>query len=102
MGLVSFFLNHPQEEIHSFLRETFSVLWTVEENRILLQTLFVYIENIRSVSDSAKELHIHPNTLYNRLSKIEEILDIDLNNFEDYLQVQLAVYLYKTYGNHHH
>lgn len=102
IGISQLFLNHPQEEIHSFLRETFSVLWTVEENRILLQTLFVYIENIRSVSDSAKELHIHPNTLYNRLSKIEEILDIDLNNFEDYLQVQLAVYLYKTYGNHHH
>jgi DNA-binding PucR family transcriptional regulator len=46
---------------------------------------------------TALELHIHANTLYNRIKKIEEILDLNFNQYEDYLNVQLAVYLYKTF-----
>ncbi|WHY02611.1 helix-turn-helix domain-containing protein [Neobacillus sp. DY30] len=98
IGISSFFLNHSLEEIDAFLRETFSKLWTDQgKNDELLHTLFTYIQNNRSMTTTAKELHIHTNTLYLRLKKIEDILDMDFNHYEDYLKVQLGFYLFKTF-----
>jgi DNA-binding PucR family transcriptional regulator len=101
IGISSLFLHHPSEEIDSFLRETFSHLWTGQENNDeLLYTLFTYIQNNRSMNSTAKELHIHSNTLYHRIKKIEDILDMNFSHYEDYLKVQLEVYLYKTFLVH--
>jgi len=98
IGISALFLNHPLEEINSFLQETFSRLWTNQEKEVeLLQTLFKYVENNRSMAATAKELHIHTNTLYHRIKKIEELVAMDFSQYEDYLKVQLAVYLYKTF-----
>ncbi|RHW39838.1 GAF domain-containing protein [Lysinibacillus yapensis] len=100
IGISTLFLNHSLEEIDAFLQETFSILWTNRENKEeLLHTLFVYIKNNRSMTATAKQLHIHTNTLYHRIKKIEEILDLDFNHYEDYLKVQLAVYLYYTFSD---
>jgi DNA-binding PucR family transcriptional regulator len=52
------------------------------------------------MTSTARELHIHANTLYHRIKKIEDILDMDFSDYEDYLKVQLAVYLYKTFLVH--
>jgi sugar diacid utilization regulator len=95
IGISRLFLHHHTEEIEVFLQETFSSLWT--EHSELLETLITYVQNNRSMNITAKELHIHTNTLYNRIKKMEEILELDFNQFEDYLKVQLAVYLYKTF-----
>lgn len=98
IGISSFFLNHSSAEIDAFLRETFSELWTDQEkNNEYIQTLFTYIQNNRSMTLTAKELHIHTNTLYHRIKKIEHILDLDFNHYEDYLKVQLGFYLFKTF-----
>ena len=96
IGISRLFLHHSQEEIHSFLRETLSSLWE-DESQELLYTLLVYIQNNRAMTVTARELHIHTNTLYNRLRKIEKVLDLDFNCYEDYLRMQLAVYLYKNF-----
>jgi sugar diacid utilization regulator len=101
IGISSFFLNHSSAEIDAFLRETFSQLWTDQEkNNEYIQTLFTYIQNNRSMTLTAKELHIHTNTLYHRIKKIEHILDLDFNHYEDYLKVQLGFYLFKTFLEH--
>lgn len=98
MGISRLFLHHQISEIESFLAETFSLLWTEQEKyQELLYTLISYIHNNGSMAVTAKGLHIHPNTLYQRLKKIEDILEIDLDSFEDYLKVQLAVYLYNSF-----
>ncbi|MGK7379604.1 helix-turn-helix domain-containing protein [Planococcus sp. 1R117A] len=98
IGISRLFLQHPPEEINLFLRETFSLLWTDQEKMDdLLHTLFAYVQNNRSMTSTAKELHIHANTLYHRIKKIEDILEMDFSDYEDYLKVQLAVYLYNTF-----
>ena len=101
IGISSFFLDHSSAEIDAFLKETFSELWTDEEkNKEYIQTLFSYIQNNRSMTLTAKELHIHTNTLYHRIKKIEHILDLDFNHYEDLLKVQLGFYLFKTFSEH--
>lgn len=98
IGISRLFLHHDSEEISTYLHETFSLLWT-DQNKYkeLIQTLFTYVQNNRSMNLTAKDLHIHANTLYNRIKKIEEILELDFNHYEDYLKVELAVYLYKIF-----
>ncbi|WP_410715783.1 helix-turn-helix domain-containing protein [Brevibacillus sp. SIMBA_040] len=39
----------------------------------------------------------NPNTLYHRLRKIEEILDMDLDDPDDWLKLYLACHLSRTY-----
>ncbi|KAA9017681.1 GAF domain-containing protein [Niallia endozanthoxylica] len=98
MGIGRLFLNHLPSEIESFLAETFSLLWTDQgKYKELLYTLINYVHNNGSMVVTAKNLHIHPNTLYHRIKRIEDILKVDFDNFEDYLKVQLAVYLYHSF-----
>jgi sugar diacid utilization regulator/GAF domain-containing protein len=98
MGIGRLFLHHHSSEIESFLAETFSLLWTDQKKyKELLYTLINYIHNNGSMVVTAKGLHIHTNTLYHRIKKIEDILGIDFDNYEDYLKVQLAVYLYNSF-----
>lgn len=44
-----------------------------------------------NVSVTAKQLHVHPNTVAYRLRRIEQLLDVDLHDPQALLQVQLAL-----------
>jgi sugar diacid utilization regulator len=94
IGVNRLFLNQSTEEIKSFRQEVFGPLNTAKaQNSDLENTLLSYIENDRSVLQTAKKLHIHTNTLYHRLKKIEELLHLSLHEPEDILKIQLACYL---------
>jgi DNA-binding PucR family transcriptional regulator len=48
---------------------------------------------------TAKALDIHINTLYQRLKRIETLMNIHLDNPEDMLKIQLAYHLKETFIN---
>lgn len=97
-GIVRLFLNHQSSEIESFLAGTLSLLWwDQEKHQQLLATLISYVQHNRSMVSTAKALHIHTNTLYHRIKKIEDLIGADFDSYEDYLEVQLAVYLYNLF-----
>jgi DNA-binding PucR family transcriptional regulator len=58
----------------------------------LLDTLEAYLARRRSVADAARELYIHPNTLRQRLGRIERVTGLQLDA-EDLLALELAVKL---------
>jgi GAF domain-containing protein len=58
----------------------------------LLDTLEEYLARRRSVADTARTLYIHPNTLRQRLARIERVTGLDLDG-EDLLALELAVKL---------
>lgn len=64
----------------------------------LERTLLAYIASDRSASKAADKLHIHINTLYQRVKKIEDILGLSFGNQEHMLRMQLACYLRESYG----
>lgn len=98
IGINRLFINHSQDELSQFVEEIFSPLNTPKfQNIELEETLTIYIRNNRSATKTAEELHIHINTLYQRIKKIEEILDISLNDSEAMLKIQLACHLRETY-----
>lgn len=98
IGLNQLFINQPSQEIEQFIHDVFSPLWS-DENRHgdLEKTLLTYIDMNRSATQTAKKLHIHINTFYQRLRKIEDLLQLKLNDAEDVLKIQLACHLQSTY-----
>jgi GAF domain-containing protein len=58
----------------------------------LVDTLERYLEARRSATTAARALYIHPNTLRQRLDRIEQLSGLDLAT-EDLLSLQLAIKL---------
>jgi GAF domain-containing protein len=58
----------------------------------LVPTLERYLESRGSPAAAARDLYIHPNTLRQRLGRIEQLTDLDLSE-EDLLSLELALKL---------
>ncbi len=58
----------------------------------LVQTLEQYLRDRRSIATTARALYIHPNTLRQRLARIEKLSGLDLAT-EDLLSLELALKL---------
>jgi hypothetical protein len=63
----------------------------------LLHTLERYLAQRRSVLETARALFIHPNTLRQRLGRIQELTGLDLNQ-DDLLSLELAAKLARLHG----
>lgn len=88
IGVNRLFMNQKPEEIEDYIEEVLSPLRMLKANSgDLAKKLLAYMAANRSTSVTAEALHIHPNTLYHRLRKIEETLGIDLNDPDDWLKV---------------
>jgi len=62
-------------------------------NNELMLTAFKFFENNLNISETAKKLYIHRNTLIYRLNKIKNISGYDLRIFEDSVNFKIAMYI---------
>jgi PucR family transcriptional regulator, purine catabolism regulatory protein len=58
-------------------------------------TLENYFLNNLNISETAKSMFLHRNTLIYRIDKIKEILNSDLKNSEELLQIQIALKIFR-------
>lgn len=74
-----------------FVRETEQQLYRydLQHSTEYFRTLFIYLKHSRSLQETADEMHIHKNTVSYRISKIREIVDVDLNDAD----VRVGFYL---------
>lgn len=81
------------------MREAVDVLIDYDSRRrsALLDTLERYLAERRSVIESARALFIHPNTLRQRLARIEELTGVELDR-ADLLSLELAIKLARLHG----
>jgi sugar diacid utilization regulator len=99
LGPLRFLLQVADEDVlQTYLQEVLGPLLknNSESGLKLLETLITWIGFDRQIKKTAEALFIHHNTLSYRLQKIEEMLDVNLRNEEDWLTVQLAVRLWET------
>ncbi|MDN5351586.1 MAG: hypothetical protein PWQ12_505 [Clostridiales bacterium] len=87
-----FLLGNDTKELKQFVDSTLGPLtnYNNASKEDFLNTLRVYIRSNGNWSYTKDELHIHGNTLTYRLSRIEEILHLDLNNYQDRLRLQIT------------
>lgn len=94
IGINRLFINQQAEDIQQFIQEVFAPLQSPKaQSSDLDLTLRTYIAANRSIPVTAERLHIHQNTLYHRIRKIEEILEVNLNDSSDWLKLLLACHL---------
>ncbi|MBM7571120.1 PucR family transcriptional regulator [Aquibacillus albus] len=83
----------PVEDLKDFYQHALNQLASLEfkEDKALLQTLFVYLESHCQISETAKRLYVHRNTVVYRLEKCEELLGRKLHDPETTLQLRIAL-----------
>ncbi|MBQ5484190.1 MAG: helix-turn-helix domain-containing protein, partial [Lachnospiraceae bacterium] len=64
----------------------------------LMEVLSCYLKNDGSVKATSEQLFIHRNTVNYRLSKIEEITDMDLSSTSDRLQLTVGLMILNILG----
>lgn len=62
----------------------------------MIRTLEVFIRNDGQVSEAAKQLFIHRNTVTYRLEKISDLLQVDFKKVNDLLKLK-AVFLFRQF-----
>lgn len=94
IGVNRLFLQQPPEQLEEFVSEVFEPLRSAKgDSKHLEETLLMYMACSRSMNQTAARLHIHVNTLYLRLKRIEELLSLSFQNPELMLRLELAWYL---------
>jgi carbohydrate diacid regulator len=96
-GVVAPLLSGVDENNIYFSRE---LLDRLGENTEIIQTLEAFFNFDMSLTRTADTLNIHRNTLVYRLDRITETLGLDPRNFDDAIQIKLAI-LYNRFVESH-
>ncbi|EZH66362.1 hypothetical protein DH09_10540 [Bacillaceae bacterium JMAK1] len=98
LGIYQLLLTNSNDELDRFIRQQLKNLYldNVRNRNELLCTLKVYLQNNCSKQKTAETLNIARQTLYHRLSKIEQLLGCKLNvdSFQR-LSIEVALCAYE-------
>lgn len=84
----------PEEERASYLKDMSNSSILFEDETI--STLETFFQMDCNVSETAKRLYIHRNTLIYRLDKIKQETGLDVRTFKDAVLVKLTLFMYKV------
>lgn len=91
LGIGNLIYQLPLPVCEKFIQETFhgeSLDTLDEETSTIIHTFF---ENNLNLSETARQLYVHRNTLVYRFEKIQKRYGLDLRTFKDALTFQLAI-----------
>jgi|GEM_PF-2114931 len=63
----------------------------------LLNVLYEYILNDRSITQTAKKLYLHRNTIQNKLNKVYQLTNIDIKNGAQQFRILMSCIIIKYY-----
>ncbi|WP_078395077.1 PucR family transcriptional regulator [Shouchella patagoniensis] len=87
----------PADDLIEFCEYTLQKLSEPNVSELgLVQTLAVYLETHCQISETAKRLYVHRNTIIYRLEKIEELLGKKLKDPDTTLHLRLALRIQHT------
>lgn len=90
LGIGRLIYQLPKSLCEMFIKEVFGdrELQIDEET---LQTVDRFFENDLNISETARQLYVHRNTLVYRLERFEKIVGLDVRKFEDAMTFKLAM-----------
>lgn len=81
----------PPSLCEMFLKEVFEYEGAQQFEEEELTTVFTFFDNNLNISETARQLYIHRNTLVYRLEKIQKKTGLDVRVFEDALTFKIAM-----------
>lgn len=87
--------NISPHERDDFINDVLGHLLTydLENQSELITTLEVWVKNRLNIAQSARDLFVHRNTMLYRISKIKDLLQLDIEEPAELLSIQLALTL---------
>ena len=74
-----------------FIEEIFGEEIPEELDDETLNTINMFLENNLNVSETARQLYVHRNTLLYRLEKLQKVTNLDIRIFDDALTLKIAL-----------
>lgn len=105
IGVYRFFYEFGNDiELKDFVMEILGELIQHDEenNSDYVNTLQVYLEEGGNIGETAQKLYVHRNTIKYRITKVEEILNIDLEDTNTVFNLQFAFKIRKYLGGKAH
>jgi sugar diacid utilization regulator/GAF domain-containing protein len=65
------------------------------KNSSMMETLSAFLDADMNIADTARELHLHPNTLHYRIGRIEDLLGAKLRSPHDLVHISFALAIRK-------
>ncbi len=87
LGMIAILAGGNKRWQENFVR---NLLTQLLPEKYLIETVDVFFNENMSLTQTAKNLNIHRNTLLYRLSKIKKITGLDPRNFNDAVKIKLA------------
>lgn len=85
----------PLSLCEMFLKEVFSGKGMEQFDEETLTTVNLFFENSLNISETARKLYLHRNTLVYRLEKIQKTTGLDVRVFDDALTFKIAMMVTK-------
>ncbi|MBM7570352.1 helix-turn-helix domain-containing protein [Aquibacillus albus] len=100
LGSYRLFLKTDRSELKEYVDSVIGTIIAHDQTHDteLLKTLKVYLESNQNMTESAKALFVHTNTIKYRLKSIKEILKVDKVNGRKAFELQLGLYILEYLG----
>jgi purine catabolism regulator len=98
LGLERLLATVPPADLNEFVRDAIGPLadHDAQNNGELVDTLAVWLET-RNMAEAARRMHVHYNTLKNRLERIEGIVGPVMADSARALECEIAIYITRRY-----
>lgn len=91
LGIGRLIYQLPESLCQLFIEEIFGKNMPAELDEETLNTLNKFFENNLNVSETARQLYVHRNTLVYRIERIQESTGLNLRSFDDALTFKIAM-----------
>lgn len=91
LGIGRLIYQLPESLCKLFIEEIFGESMPAELDEETLNTLNKFFENNLNVSETARQLYVHRNTLVYRIERIQESTGLNLRSFDDALTFKIAM-----------
>lgn len=97
LGIERLLYEVEEDKLSLFMEDKLQQLLPLDP--VLLKTIQTFISTNKNHKQTAEQLHIHPNTLYYRLKKMESTLGIHFDHEKDWLDFVIALQIYVAGNN---
>ncbi len=92
LGIGRLIYQLPMSLCNMFIKEVFGdKIPEVLEDEEAMSTIVKFFENNLNISETARQLYVHRNTLVYRLERIEKEIGLDIRKFDDAMTFRIAV-----------
>ncbi|MCI5620050.1 MAG: helix-turn-helix domain-containing protein [Lachnospiraceae bacterium] len=90
LGIGRLIYQIPMSLCEMFIKEVFGER-TLDLDEETLNTIQKFFDNNLNISETARQLYIHRNTLVYRLERLEKMIGLDIRKFEDAMTFKIAM-----------